>query len=77
MIRSFFLAIGIFVVILGLEFMVLDRAVIVSAGAPAADGVPVFQTRDIRPPEWVPWMLTSAGIVVVLYSFTIPKRSGG
>jgi len=81
MIRSFFLAVGIFTAIVGLECMVLDRAIIVSK-AKAAPGVPptatpVLQTRQIVPPDWAAWTLLSAGVVVVLYSFTIPRRTSG
>jgi len=32
---------------------------------------------EVVPPEWAPWSLMGGGAVVVLYSFTIPKRVGG
>ena len=32
-------------------------------------------TREINPPDWAPWSLISAGAVVIIYSFTIPKRT--
>ena len=33
--------------------------------------------QEIVPPDWAPWSLIGAGAVVVLYSFTIPRRVGG
>jgi len=32
------------------------------------------QVREIRVPEWAPWSLMGVGAVVILYSFTIPRR---
>ena len=29
---------------------------------------------DVVPPDWVPWSLMSTGAVVMLYSFTLPKK---
>ncbi|MDZ4821534.1 MAG: hypothetical protein SGJ20_21440 [Planctomycetota bacterium] len=63
--RSFFLAAGIFTLILGVECMLIERAVRSGPG------------EDIIPPEWAPWSLMSAGAVVILYSFTIPKKLKG
>jgi hypothetical protein len=42
----------------------------------AADGIPVGTSarREISPPDWAPWTLMSGGAVVMLYSFTLPKR---
>ena len=64
--RALFLALGIYTVIVGLEGLVIDRATLkewVTEG-----------TREISPEPWIPWMLLSAGAVVVLYSFTLPRR---
>jgi hypothetical protein len=64
--RSFFLAVGVFLFILGAEALIVERAVLNRADA-----------TNIIPPEWAPWSLLSAGAVVILYSFTIPKRVSG
>jgi hypothetical protein len=71
MIRSFFLAIGIFALILGGECLVLDRAVLAPRGESTIEGL---TQREITPPEWAPWSLLSAGAVVILYSFTLPEK---
>ena len=65
--RSLFLALGIYTALVGLEGLTLDRAVLKEW---VTDG-----TREIIPEPWIPWMLLSAGTVVVLYSFTLPRRA--
>ncbi len=70
--RSLFLAVGAYCCLLGVEALAIEKAVLkrpATASAPAAQ-------KEIAPPEWAPWSLMAAGAVVVLYSFTIPKRVG-
>ena len=78
--RSFFLALGVYCFLLGVECLAIDKAVLTpssenSARAFASRVAPVY--REVTPPEWAPWSLMSAGAVVVLYSFTIPKKMQG
>ena len=68
--RSFFLAVGAYCCLLGLQAMAIDKAVIKPR---VQNGVVVAPARDVRPPDWAPWSLLSAGAVVVLYSFTLPR----
>jgi len=91
--RAFFLAIGISMILLGAECMVVDKAVLAipskeSPPPPAATGYetifnsppPEVQTskpKEIDPPDWAGWSLLSAGCVVLLYSFSIPRRMNG
>lgn len=71
--RSFFLALGLTLVVVGLECLVVDDFILAQRfSAAAADGARA--SRDIQPPEWAPWSLLSAGAVTILYSFTIPQR---
>jgi hypothetical protein len=71
MFRSLFLALGVSSVILGAEALFIDQAVLKKpANQPAA------ATKIVNPPEWAPWSLMAGGAVVVLYSFTIPRRVG-
>ncbi|MCC7473822.1 MAG: hypothetical protein IT425_00380 [Pirellulales bacterium] len=69
--RAFFLAIGAYCCLLGVEALTVERAVLKSS-----PGFLGAATREIIPPDWVPWSLLGAGAVVVLYSFTIPQRVG-
>ena len=80
--RAFFMAIGITLCILGSECLVIDKAVLARpAAAGLNDGQPgaasTGGTREISPPDWAPWSLVSGGIVVILYSITIPRRVAG
>ena len=70
--RSFFLALGAYCCLLGVEALALERAVL------KADAMSSQSTwREIVPPDWAPWSLMGAGAVVMLYSFTIPQRVSG
>jgi hypothetical protein len=83
--RAFFAAIGATLLILGGECLVVEKAVLASAPrAPAAapmspfDDLPISQppaNRELRPPEWAPWSLLSAGAVIMLYTFTLRRDS--
>lgn len=66
--RSLFLAVGIVLVLIGLECLVLDRALIAGRGTEA---------KEVIPPEWAAWTFLSAGVITVLWTFTIPKRVNG
>jgi hypothetical protein len=84
--RSFFLAVGINLVLWGLECLVIEKAVLAGEARPASNQYGAYLSqplqpaaRELKPPEWAPWSLLSSGAVVILYSFTIPRRvaSGG
>ncbi|HEX3599816.1 MAG TPA: hypothetical protein VHU84_06705 [Lacipirellulaceae bacterium] len=70
--RSFFLAVGAYCCLLGVEALTVEKAVLKSSST-------AFQVsaREIVPPDWAPWSLLGAGAVVLLYSFTLPQRVGG
>ena len=78
--RSFFLAVGIFLCILGVESLAIDKAVLHGKQASTSTmgqfsaSLQGESAREISPPEWAPWTLISSGVVVLLYSFTIPRR---
>ncbi|MBL9093284.1 MAG: hypothetical protein JNL96_18860 [Planctomycetaceae bacterium] len=74
--RSLFIALGISAVILGVECLLIEKAVLARREAPAAGmEQKVGRNREIIPPDWAPWSLMSTGAVTVLYSFTL--RRGG
>jgi hypothetical protein len=77
MLRAFFLGVGIYAVILGLECLVVEKAVLMPRHEASASGLAQQMAgsyREIVPSEWAPWSLLSSGAVVVLYSFTIPAK---
>jgi hypothetical protein len=72
--RSFFLAIGAYCCLLGVEALAVEKAVI--KVDPDALGQSAGY-RDVIPPDWAPWSMLGGGAVVMLYSFTIPQRVHG
>jgi len=75
--RSLFLAIGITLCIVGGECLLIDKVVMAKKPDINATDSTTEATTDVVPPEWAPWSLLSAGAVVMIYSFTIPKRVKG
>ena len=81
--RAFFLGLGITCVVMGAECTVVDKVVLASKAqaAPATatgfEPAPAPESRKVREftiPDWAPWSLMAGGAVVILYSFTIPRR---
>jgi len=72
--RSLFLALGAYSCLLGVESLALEKAVLKK---PVEGQHNQYVKEDLVPPEWAPWSLMGAGAVVVLYSFTIPRRAKG
>ena len=84
--RAFFLAIGIYMCIVGAECLAIERFELAEGqvgdepGTPAtlfgAPPSPMTGSREIVPREWAPWSFLSAGTVIILYALTI-NRGGG
>ncbi len=78
--RAFFLAIGVFTCLVGLQCLVIEEAVFANFAVPPAENdgfglVPPPAGRHVvNPPDWAPWAFLASGVVVILYSFTIPRR---
>ncbi|QDV76200.1 hypothetical protein [Botrimarina mediterranea] len=71
--RSFFLAVGAYVCLLGFEALAIHKAVLKPQ---MRGGQVVTPARDVTPPEWAPWSLLAGGSIVVLYSLTLMRKSG-
>ena len=80
MIRSLFLALGIFCCVIGAQCLAIDEAVFRVRKAPEASQFSVGESAGeqikFQPPDWAPWSLMSAGAVTILYAFALPKRLG-
>ena len=68
--RSFFLAVGAYVCLLGLEALAINKAVLKPQ---TRGGQVVAPARDVTPPEWAPWSLMAGGSIIVLYSLTLMR----
>jgi hypothetical protein len=81
--RAFFLAIGFFVIILGVECLGVERVYLKMRDDPPPPSSPfdtepkVGAQKQLVPPPWAPWSLMASGAVMCLYSFTIPRRVSG
>jgi hypothetical protein len=78
--RAFFLSLGIFLCVMGLECLVMDKAVLAGSrfqptAAASFAAAPMTPAREVKPPEWAPWSLLSGGAIVIIYSLTL-KRGG-
>ena len=74
--RSIFLAIGITLCIVGAECTVVDEAVVakpVISRVLSSDASTVYP-NPVEMKEWMPWSFLSAGVVIILYTITLPKR---
>lgn len=78
--RTFFLAVGIFLCILGAQCLAVDKFVLKGSDADTRTdpltGQKMIAHREISPPEWVPWSFLSSGSITCIYSFTL-RRGGG
>ncbi len=78
--RAFFLAVGICLLLAGIEFLILEKVIMSTQGSGAMTQAAARLTpgaREFAPPDWAPWSLLAAGAVVILYTFTLPKRVSG
>ena len=81
--RAVFLAVGIYLCILGVECLGVEKIVLKKRQAvPAAvDDSTLVPSKpatppqiNIVPPDYAPWSLMATGAVVMIYSFSIPSR---
>jgi hypothetical protein len=73
--RAMFIALGFYCCLLGVECLLIEKAVLANHNHSTAAGKLDSRNRDLVPPDWAPWSLLSAGAVTMLYTFTIPKRA--
>lgn len=84
MVKSAFLGLGIFLVLLGLQVMVSDQIELrfTQSAAPQSTASSMFamggssepKPIKIQPPDWAPWALAGVGTVTILYSILLPGR---
>lgn len=77
--RSIFIALGVFLCLLGAEFLACDHLVLrgtirepernsamMTVGYPGAEQP--AQRKIYVPKDWMPWTLLASGVVVLMYS---------
>ena len=78
--RALFLAVGVFLVLLGVQCLGVEKFTLNrhEPGVASATGeTKPGPQKEVNPPPWAPWSLMSTGAVVCLYSFSIPSRLRG
>lgn len=79
MLRAMFFAVGVFTVLCGLLLFQVDQIVLVRtpAGDGPGDRVAAWRrdgSATVDPPAWLPYSLTSTGLVTMLYALALPRR---
>ena len=81
--RAFFLAIGCYAVILGVQCLGVEKVVLRSRPAlvrrslAGPDSTGLEPGRGIVLPRWAPFGVMGSGAMVVIYCFTVPRRVRG
>jgi hypothetical protein len=86
--RAFFCAVGIVLIIMGIECLLIDSAVLVAGviDDPTLNvqqqtggffSAPIQSTGDriFKPSEWFPWSLVATGAIVLLYSISLRRTN--
>ena len=79
MLRSVFLAAGVFVVLVGAGLFQVERVVLRGDGELENDYHGLISADEsghhqITPPDWAPFSLVAIGGVTCLYAFALPGR---
>ncbi|MBN1908597.1 MAG: hypothetical protein JW818_02565 [Pirellulales bacterium] len=83
--RAFFLAVGVFICILGAECLGVEKVVLKLKNPPprptqeylVSEAPAAGSPRELVPPDYAPWSLMGLGAVVILYAYDLPKRVNG
>jgi hypothetical protein len=81
MLKSLCLGIGLFLLVLGLSLHTVDSYTVrasVTAQATGAWYGPIQPTaKSVVPEPWKPWAYTGGGIILILWTCTLPARMKG
>ena len=83
MLRASFFSTGLFVLLTGVSFLVVDKMVLHIKDSPKKDSgfrglfttVNAERQRVFDPPDWAAFSLLSVGSVTMLYSVALPKKA--
>jgi len=84
--RAFFCAVGIVLIIIGIECLLIDSAVLVAGvmddpstqrqqqtGGLFSSPIQATSDRVFRPSEWFPWSMLASVAIVLLYSISLKR----
>lgn len=90
--KSFFLAVGIFLLILGFETLLVDKFIMASGKAiprlvngnngqttsgPFMPASYGRMKREMSTKDWMPWSLLASGVITVMYTLSLHNRNAG
>jgi hypothetical protein len=82
--RALFLAVGVYCCLVGVKSVVIEKAILrENVGTRLQDNSLLGIQRlasgqvEVAPPDWLPWSVMAFGVVVILYTFALPKRIRG
>lgn len=88
--KSFFLAVGIFLLLLGVETLLVDKFIMANGKAiprlvngnssPTQPGqfMPASygrMKREMTTKDWMPWSLLASGVITVMYTLSLHNRA--
>jgi hypothetical protein len=81
MIKSVSIGVGIFLLLLGLALHGVDSYTVRKSAAAQATGIwgGPFQpeAKTVTPEPWKPWAYSGAGVILILWTCTLPTRMKG
>ena len=77
MLKATCLGIGIFLFCLGVSLHAVDSYTVRPAAQATGLFAGPFQPKTVVPEPWKPWAYTGGGVLLVLWTFTLPGRLGG
>lgn len=81
MLKSLSFGIGIFLLVLGLSLHTIDSYTVRASAAAQATGLwggPFQpQAKTITPEPWKPWVYIGSGVILMLWTVTLPARMKG
>ena len=81
--KSFFMAVGITVALVGVQFLGVEKIVLKyredppPKKSPYDDAPKTGPLIEIKGAPWVPYSLLATGVIISIYSVTLPRRFNG
>lgn len=79
--KPLMLAVGTFIVLVGLQSLAVEKVTfqVHEAPVPSSENPNQFvpgPPMSYQPPRWFPWVAMVLGVTVCIYTHTLPKRFG-
>ena len=79
--KAVFMAVGISMIVVGVESLLIDKAVLAARGEKTqtywGTTTQEIPQKEVVPAEWFPWSMMSGGVVVIIYACSFTRIVGG